>query len=62
MTDLVEFIAGTGVRISEAISLDCSDVTITAPAGIPTMSAVVTSESPRSKRASGDSLCPSASR
>lgn len=42
MVDLVEFIAGTGVRISEAISLDGSDVTITAPAGIPTIGAVVT--------------------
>ncbi|GGD83118.1 site-specific integrase [Microbacterium murale] len=42
MADLVEFIAGTGVRISEAIDLDGPDVGITAPAGIPTIGAVVT--------------------
>src|SRR5690606_22000367 len=33
---------GTGVRISEAIALDGADVTIIAPAGIPTIGAVVT--------------------
>src|SRR5690606_27185759 len=42
LADLVEFIAGTGVRISEAIALDGADVTIIAPAGIPTIGAVVT--------------------
>lgn len=40
MVDLVEFIAGTGVRISEAISLDGADVTITGT--VPSIGAVVT--------------------
>ncbi|WP_186324538.1 tyrosine recombinase XerC [Microbacterium paludicola] len=42
LSDLVEFIAGTGVRISEAISIDGGDVTITAPAGVPSIGAIVT--------------------
>jgi len=40
LSDLVEFIAGTGVRISEAISLNGDDVTIVGD--VPTISAVVT--------------------
>lgn len=42
MVDLVEFIAGTGVRISEALGLDGSDVEVTAPGGVPTVGAVLT--------------------
>ena len=42
MVDLLEFLAGTGARISEAIGLDWSDVEIIAPGGIPTIGAVVT--------------------
>ncbi|WP_309065341.1 site-specific integrase [Microbacterium sp.] len=42
LADLVEFIAGTGVRISEAISLDGTDVMIIAPGGVPRIGAVVT--------------------
>jgi len=42
LVDLVAFIAGTGVRISEAIDLDGLDVVIIAPAGVPTIGAVVT--------------------
>lgn len=41
MVHLVEFIAGTGVRISEAVDLEWSDVEITAPAGIPTIGATI---------------------
>ena len=40
IADLIEFLAGTGVRISEAIDLDGSDVTITG--SVPTIGAVVT--------------------
>lgn len=40
LVDLVEFIAGTGVRISEAIGLDGTDVKITG--SVPAISAVVT--------------------
>ncbi|KXC05759.1 tyrosine-type recombinase/integrase [Microbacterium hominis] len=42
MVDLIEFLAGTGVRISEALGLDWADVEIVAPAGIPTLGAIVT--------------------
>ena len=42
MPDLIVFLAGTGARISEAIDLDWSDVEIVAPAGIPTIGALVT--------------------
>lgn len=42
MVDLIGFIAGTGVRISEAIELDWDDVEIVAPEGVPTIGAVVT--------------------
>lgn len=42
MVGLIEFLAGTGVRISEAIGLDWADVEITAPGGIPTIGATVT--------------------
>lgn len=42
MADLIEFIAGTGVRISEAIGIDGPDVEIIAPHGIPTIGAIVT--------------------
>jgi integrase len=42
LADLIEFLAGTGVRISEAIGLDSSDVEFIAPAGVPSIGAVVT--------------------
>jgi integrase len=42
MVDLVDFLAGTGVRISEAIGLDWADVEIAAPGGVPTIGATVT--------------------
>lgn len=42
LVDLVEFIAGMGVRISEAIDLDGTDVEIIAPAAVPTIGAVIT--------------------
>lgn len=42
MPDLIVFLAGTGARISEAIDLDWADVEIVAPAGIPTIGALVT--------------------
>lgn len=41
MVALLEFMAGTGVRISEAIGLDWVDVELTAPGGIPTIGATV---------------------
>lgn len=42
MVDLIDFIAGTGARISEVISLDCGDAVITSPGGVPTIGADVT--------------------
>lgn len=42
LVDLIEFMAGTGLGISEAIDLDGTDVAIIAPAGVPTIGAVMT--------------------